>query len=87
MGKRIPLCATAGALLALYQLVQVAKVAPAGGARWKSFIANVTGYDVTAKTWNPLNMGIGLPLAVGIGCSYVGSKAKLNRYLPKPIAF
>ena len=85
--RRIPLCATAGALLAIYQAYQVAKVSPTGGARWKSFVANITGYDVTTKTFNPLNMGITLPLAVGVGVSYAASKAKVNKYLPRPLAF
>ena len=87
--RRIPLCATAGALLAINQAYKVYKdnKAAGAGAMWKSMIANMTGYNVTTKTWSALDMGITLPLAVGCGVSYAGSRFKMNRYLPKPLAW
>jgi len=47
----------------------------------------LTGYDVVKKTWTASEAYIPLAMGAGVAVSAVGSKLKLNKYLPRPLAF
>lgn len=86
--KRIPLGATIGAALAAYTAYRCWADNKASYTNIRnSFMLRLTGYDVVKKSWTASEAYIPLSLGAGVAVSAIGSKMKLNKYLPRPIAF
>jgi hypothetical protein len=52
-----------------------------------SFMIRLTGWNPSTNAWKLSDAHIPISLGAGVAISAVGSKLKLNRYLPKPLAF